>query len=144
MKKKKKMPVFTAKKFTVQLEREKRSSEMPVKQCQNHVSELSCKAKAVNAVGCLSQGRFLMLGVLSKGFIGKGGSLRLHELQMLWLDDGRGSSRMTEHEGDWSEWGVSKKQHQAAERPPQLHPDGKPQDGLSQMPLEAKSVSDFL
>lgn len=63
---------------------------------------------------------------------------------MLRLDDGQGSSHMTEHEGDWSEWGVSKEQQQAAERPPRLHPDGKPQDGLSQMPLEAKSVSDFL
>ena len=51
---------------------------------------------------------------------------------------------MAEQEGDWSEWSISMKHQQAAKRPPWLYPDGKPQDGLSQMPLEAKSVSDFL
>jgi len=44
------------------------------------IRELSHKVKAVNAVGCLSKGRLLMLGVLSKGFTEKVGSLRPHEL----------------------------------------------------------------
>lgn len=44
------------------------------------IRELSHNVKAVNEVGYLSKGRLLMLGVLSKDFTEKVGSLRPHEL----------------------------------------------------------------
>ena len=87
---------------------------------EQNIRDLTYKVKAVNAVVFHSKRRLLMLGALnlSKGLTEKMDSFRSHELWIFWLDDGRESSKMTEQEGDWSEWSVSKKQQQAASRPP--------------------------